>query len=56
MEAWANMRSVEMEGNGEHTRKGSKKDISTSSFHNLHWYRNGDRNMAGRAKESNMLQ
>ena len=38
------------EGKRENTRKGTKKDISTSSFNNLHWYRNRDRNMASRAK------
>ena len=48
MEAWANIRSVEMREieKIQGTRKGTKKDISTSSFINLHWYHNGDRNMA----------
>ena len=30
-------------GNRERTRKDTKKDISTSSFNNLHWYYNRDR-------------
>ena len=47
MEAWANSGN---KGNRESTRKGTKKDITTSSFNNLHWYHNGDRNMASRAK------
>ena len=44
------------EENRDNTRKGTKKDISTSSFHNLHWYYNGDKNMASRANLANMLQ
>ena len=37
-------------GNKESTRKGTKKDISTFSLNNLHWYHNGDKNMAIGAK------
>ena len=35
----------------EDTRRGTKKDISTSSFNNLYWYHNGNSNMARKAKD-----
>ena len=47
------MGKYEVSGNKrniERTRKDTKKDISISSFNNLHWYYNQDRNMACRAK------
>ena len=39
------------ERNREDTRKSTKNDNSTSSFNNLYWYHNGNRNMVSRVKD-----
>ena len=48
IEAWANIRSVEMRETEKIQKKSTKKDIS---FNNLYWYHNGNRNMASTAED-----